>query len=126
MYIIIENGYEYNDEIFYKTNGYDICKIFHSKDRAEEECKRLNVDMFRRDVTCIREFTYGDWYEVSSHDREYVQVELSKLFPDQDFSNKQFWLFWKVPKCSDEILMKVMALFDRIEFYSVGEYDYND
>ena len=59
MYVLVRNGFEYNDEIMYRpeVGGGDPVKVFHDKELAELYCKRKNIESMRKER--IGEYCYG-------------------------------------------------------------------
>ena len=46
-YIVVEQGYEYNDENYTETDGGDPKVVYFDKAKAEAEVKRLTIDALR-------------------------------------------------------------------------------
>lgn len=67
MYVLMEDGWEYNDEIMFRpeSRGGNPRKVFASKKKALDECNALNVAAFKKLFASgeITEYFYG-WDEL--------------------------------------------------------------
>lgn len=64
VYVLMEEGWDYNDEIYFQSDGggAGYPKAFYlSQEEADKECSRLNVKSFRElwESGEIREYCYG-------------------------------------------------------------------
>lgn len=151
-YVVVEVGYEYNDEIYYQpeSGGGKPVHMYTSKKKAEQEALQLTASKLRKvDLT-----TYGhDWGEISSLDFEELKKRFQDIFPDQEITmgdeshmelsfkcgikehhrlyraierpcpcEKEKWDRW--PKdATHEQLLEVAKLLDEICFYTVEKAD---
>lgn len=63
FYVLMEEGWDYNDEVFFRTEngGGHPEKVFADKEKAEAEANRLNMKRFRELVTSgeVHEYAYS-------------------------------------------------------------------
>lgn len=45
IYIVVERGYDYNDEYYYPVDGVTVKQSFFNQKDAVEACKQTNIDM---------------------------------------------------------------------------------
>lgn len=126
VYVLQEIGWEYNDEVNYRpeSDGGIARKVFKNKDKADEECAKLNLDFFRHNSPA--EFSYGDWYEVSSMDEDEALDILNKTFPNDQIGEIQelFETYWHPQNISDEQLAVMVKVFNKLGACEVIEVDY--
>lgn len=79
LYVIVELGYEYNDEYYYppECGGGNPIDAYRSRKKAEAECERLNRGIVESD----------SWYDPEHHitrdvdeDGEDVEVPITEWF----------------------------------------------
>lgn len=60
IYLVMEQGYEYNDEYYTRVDGGSPKKFFTNKKRAEEAAEAKNLEEFKRLIKegYIREYSY--------------------------------------------------------------------
>jgi len=63
VYVLMEEGWEYNDEIYFRSEGGSGSphSFFTDKEKAQAECDKRNLDSFRKlwESGEIREYCYG-------------------------------------------------------------------
>lgn len=61
FYVLMEQGWDYNDEVYFSSEGGHPTKVFTDKEKAEAEANRLSMVDFKRLILSgeIREYAYG-------------------------------------------------------------------
>lgn len=122
-YVLMQKGYEYNDEINNPTEGGHPTKIFFSKKDAEEKVIELNINEFKQ--TNLEEYTYDMEDICSDVDslKEYVK-SLNEKYGVPTPKNK-----WDRPdeyrlnaKATEEEGKKYASMVD-ITFYEISTVD---
>ena len=118
-YIILEAGYEYNDEYYYRpeSEGGTPKNTFLDKEKAEKKQQELEIEQ-------IRGLSLGHYgYEAS--DISDFPEELTQFFKDEfdQIEEKGSYPEFTVPmEATDKQIIKLIDLID-LEFYSVFETD---
>jgi hypothetical protein len=62
IYVVVENNWEYNDEIWYQPEGqgYNVVKGFRSPEKAQAECDKLNKKSNGNGINSGLQINYAD------------------------------------------------------------------
>lgn len=121
-YVVMERGFEYNDEINSESEGGTPKKIIFNKDDANKEVKRLNIEKLKS--TSITDYTY-DIEDVLSVDVEEFEKLLESINESHGGKEKPKYQ-WQDdtysihPKATDEELEKVYKAIS-LRFYECVE-----
>jgi hypothetical protein len=127
-YIILEKGFEYNDEIYNSSEGGNPLKIYLSYDFAKKEYQRLTIQKFK--TINITDYDYDvsnlcDNLEAltnlcESLNKKYGTIERTSKWDSVD----EYRLH---PLANDEESKKYCALVD-LQFYEIcqSEFDTDD
>lgn len=79
LFVLMKTGWEYNDEIYFRSKGGLPSKVFECKNAAQLECDRLNVQEFKQLIISgeIRNYFYS-----------YTEMLPYQLRKNKDFRNK--------------------------------------
>ena len=125
-YIILQKGYEYNDEIYSESDsgvGHPK-KVFFNRESAQKECQRLDILEFKK--TNITEYTYDIEDILNCDESELLEFcnSLNEKYGKPELSSR-----WERPddfrlneKASEEESMKYANMVG-ISFFSVEECD---
>lgn len=125
-YIILQKGYEYNDEIYSESDsgaGHPQ-KVFFNRESAQKECQRLDILEFKK--TNITEYTYDIEDILNCDESELLEFcnSLNEKYGKPESSSR-----WDRPddfrlneKASEEESMKYANMVG-ISFFSVEECD---
>ena len=125
-YIILQKGYEYNDEIYSESDsgaGHPQ-KVFFNHESAQKECQRLDILEFKK--TNITEYTYDIEDILNCDESELLEFcnSLNEKYGKNESSSR-----WDRPddfrlneKASEEESMKYANMVG-ISFFSVEECD---
>lgn len=68
-YVIVENQFEYNDEVYLQEDGYIIKKSFTNKETAIKECRELNKKN-NISLGSIKNYYSTDDWDAYDHDED--------------------------------------------------------
>lgn len=116
-YVILEVGFEYNDEIYHTGNygeTYEApSKVYTNKDKAEAELVKLTNEKLRGEY--IDRYGYGV-DEFAKDEDEFIEFWKKEFDPNVDYD-------FKVPvNATDEQLAKLQELLS-FNFYTLVEVD---
>ncbi len=59
FYVLMEQGFDYNDEYYFRTDGGNPCRVFTNRKKAEEAAEKRNLEEFKKLVKegSIREYS---------------------------------------------------------------------
>lgn len=129
IYLVMEQGFDYNDEYYFRTEGGHPTNFFTNKKKAEEACDKKNLAEFKRIVNSneIREYTSDGFDGLISEDT--VEDELN--FEEGIFKTlfgMTAWEWWKNDcyvgedtfkvEPTEEQWLRLMKCFN-LDFYSV-------
>lgn len=59
FYVLMERGFDYNDEYYFQIDGGNPSKVFTNRKKADEACEKANLEEFKRLVKegYIREYS---------------------------------------------------------------------
>ena len=120
-YIVLEVGYEYNDE-YYHTGNYGATyeapeKVFTDKEKANDELKQKTFEKLRGGEDLGR--YNGDWLDGICKDG--MQDEFAKIFKEEfDIDVEKKYEAVVPKKATDEQLMKIIECLD-LEFFELVE-----
>jgi hypothetical protein len=127
-YVVVERGYEYNDEIFaIEERGGEPREVFLDREKAERAAAERNIKMFRE--WNILAFCYGPG-EISNYTPAELSDRIGKIlgtdfqFPgdedgDHAFDDYDRSLF--PASATDEQMIEITKLFKNLDFFRVVE-----
>jgi len=122
-YLVVENGYEYNDEIYHtpESEGSTPKKMFYDLEKAKKHAKELNRKTFREiDIGC---YCY-DLNEITSLSNEKIREELKDIIDFDGCTDECIKEFLSVGEdTSDEDVDKFMKVFNELVFHQVIKVD---
>ena len=70
IYLVMEQGFDYNDEYYFRVDGGHPDSFFTNKKKADEACAKKNLDEFKRVINegYIREYTSDGFDGLISED----------------------------------------------------------
>ena len=121
-YLVVERGFEYNDEIYDLNEEASPRQVFLDKTSALREAENQNVAQIRRYNPLA--FCYA-LEEVSSHSMEELGRRITKILA-ADFQMPPDEEAWGLDpifpgSATDQQLREIFKLFDRLEFFQVIE-----
>ena len=124
VFVVVERGFEYNDEIYELEEDAAPRHVFLDKESARREAEFRNVDQLRT-VNPLA-FCY-ELAEVCSLDAEQLQERIANIL-GSDYQLPGEDGFWELdpifpPSASDDQLREIFKLFDRLDFFEVIEAD---
>lgn len=129
IYLVMEQGFDYNDEYYFRTEGGHPNSFFTNKKKAEEACAKKNLAEFKRIINSneIREYTSDGFDGLISENT--VEDELD--FEEGIFKTlfgMTAWEWWKNDcyvgedtfkvEPTEEQWLRLMKCFN-LDFYSV-------
>lgn len=123
-YIVVERGFEYNDEIYDLNDDSAPRQVFLDKTSALREAELRNIDQIRQYNP--QAFCYG-LEEITSQSEEELGRKISEILgggfempPEEDA--------WELDpifpsSATDDQLKEIFRLFDKLEFFQVVEAD---
>ncbi len=123
-YVVVERGFEYNDEIYDLNDEASPRQIFLDKTTALRAAEAKNVDQIRQHNPLA--FCYGV-DEISSLSAEQLSRRISEILGTsfQLPGEEDAWDLDPIfpSSATDEQLQAIFALFDKLEFFQVVESD---
>ena len=124
-YIVMAKGYEYDDNIYEATDGGSPELVCFTKEAAEAEVRRKNIESFMKED--IQHYSWGlkDVLNVGEEEFEAFQKEMYQKYgehPDQGYSRKDDFYAKLHPKCTEEEIDKYLSMV-RMSFYEMVEVD---
>jgi len=122
-YVILEKGYEYDDNIYNQTDGGDPRLICFSKEDAEQRIKELNIKEYK--TTSIRNYAYdvSEILNVDLAEYEAFQKEMNdkygKVKSKYSCDSDEFKLH---ESANEEEALRYQRMVD-ISFYEYKETD---
>ncbi len=123
-YVVVERGFEYNDEIYDLNEEQSPRHVFLDKTSALREAETRNVEQIRQFNPLA--FCYG-LDEITSLQREELGRRVSEIL-GRDFQlpgEEESWDLDPIfpPAATDEQMRAIAKLFDGLEFFQVIEAD---
>ncbi|MGI9472945.1 MAG: hypothetical protein ACR2NZ_15500 [Rubripirellula sp.] len=121
-FVVVERGFEYNDEIYDLNDAASPRRVFLNKTAALREAEARNVQKLREFNPLA--FCYAI-EEISSHDAAELSGRISEILgttfrlPSEDDAWELEPIFPHT--ASDEQLAEIFRLFDRLAFFQVIE-----
>lgn len=122
-YVILEKGYEYDDNIYNQTDGGDPRLICFSKEDAEQRIKDLNIKEYK--TTSIRNYAYDvseilnvDLAEYEAFQKEMID-KYGKVKSKYSWDSDEFKLH---ESANEEEALRYQSMVD-ISFYEYKETD---
>lgn len=124
-YVVLQSGWEYNDEVYMSTDGGTPLKVFADRGDAERYAQKMTLEELRklpRDGLASYGYDWGEVFE--SSDEEKTSKLLAEAFGRKRFNLEDWWADGaSIPeKISDENLQKVESAII-LQFYEVVEVD---
>ena len=118
-YLVVENGWEYDDNVYSPTEGYTAKTIYSDKKVAEEAAKTLNYEKvfnsYGNGEIGPQYFQFDDWVEYDCYVADLAAYLKEKGIPFKDLYS------FKLPKGSKkELVLDVLSKLN-ISFYHVVE-----
>lgn len=107
-YVLIKNGWEYNDEVYSRTTGGIPKKLYHDLSSAQEAADKLNL----KELRDISKYFYAYLgYEVDSKTAIYLEGKGINVMDDYDVN---------VSSLSDKDLIELGKIAN-VQFYEILE-----
>jgi len=118
-YVVMEIGYEYNDEVMHTTEGdYGTPRrIYSSKEKAEEVIKNLTISKYKSEEIA---YYYYDMDELIQIDIDKFKMECYKILGEEGWEGIDFERFEMSSSWTDEQIEK-LSEFITLEFYKIVE-----
>lgn len=124
-YILMETGYEYNDETYNppECGGGKPRSVYKDRAKAVAEATKCNAKHFEEGM---RPGDYGyDWDDVTSFDEGEIILRMLDIDPHFKMT-KSPWEMGGLPALTPAQQLKAAELFDLIKFYEVFEVEGNE
>lgn len=106
FYVLMEQGWDYNDEYYFHIDGGNPHKVFTDKERADKVADELNLEQFKELFTNgeIREYSYGGLEEILSGEGSEEDLYGEGLF--KTLFGKTAYDWWKSLNEDCELLVE--------------------
>lgn len=128
-YVILEIGWEYNDEYYSTGNNGDMFEapkeVYLSKEKAEAECLKREIESFRGQSIGVY-FSDGEVSLKTGVKMEQL-IKFMKDNFDREYSEDNYdYSYYDIPKnATDEQIKEMMKLID-VQFHTLSEITIND
>ncbi|MFK8113807.1 MAG: hypothetical protein AB8B91_16520 [Rubripirellula sp.] len=124
VFVIVERGFEYNDEVFHLNDEAAPQKVFLDKTSALRAAEQQNAGQLRQYNPLA--FCYGI-EEISSLSQEQIQARVREILNDRTFQidEEESWELEPIfpSSTTDDQMREIYRLFDKLQFFEVVESD---
>lgn len=118
-YLVVENGYEYDDNNYYPVEGYTAQTLFSDEKKAEERAKTLSYEKvftsYGNGEMGPQYFCFYEWCDRGCDLEDLISYLRDKKIPFKDLRS------FRLPKgTKKEVALKILEKLE-ISFYEVIE-----
>lgn len=118
-YLVVENGWQYDDNNYYPVEGYTAQTLFSDKKKAEEKAKTLSYEKVFASYGCgeigPQYFRFTEWVEGDCDLEGFISYLRDKKIPFKDLYS------FRLPKgTKKEVVLRILEEL-QIFFYEVIE-----